>query len=325
MSKRSSKKKSAGRPRGAQKRKTTARARVETSPASANGRLGILAGAGELPWLAMREALRRGEDNVAAVCFTDDPPPADLADRAERGILTRFYSSTLKAFRSAGVSRMLLLGKSTRDILYNRPRFDARTLLLLARMVSQSDYALFSYLAEVVEKTGIQIISQDEYLGELFLAEGRYGAKLDAKRLADVRFGLRMAREMNRLDIGQTVVVGDQAVLAVEAAEGTDKCIRRGGEMFKNRGAVVCKLAKENHDRRFDIPATGISTLESMAASGCRVLAFDASHTFVIAPDAFLAEARQRNITVVAVAPARESGDAGGYLKALNGRTAVRG
>ncbi|MCR9143346.1 MAG: UDP-2,3-diacylglucosamine diphosphatase LpxI [bacterium] len=315
-------KRSPSRKQGAGTRSKTKSAKsVSPAPVASEGRLGILAGAGDLPWLAVRAAIRRGETDVRAFCFTDDPPPPDLTDHYERIILTKFYSSTLRAFRKAGVKRMLLLGKSTRDILYNKPRFDARTLLLLARMVSQSDYAIFSFLADVVEKEGFEIIPQDEYLSELFLLEGRYGRKLDKKQLADVSFGLDQAREINRLDIGQTVVVGNQAVLAVEAAEGTDRCIRRGGELFRNKGAIVCKLAKENHDRRFDIPATGASTLESMAASGCRVLAFDAAHTFVIDPLAFLEEAGRKGITVVAVNPALEQQDTQ-YLKRINSRTA---
>jgi DUF1009 family protein len=288
---------------------------------SNRGRLGILAGAGDLPWIAVREAVRRGEDDVRAFCFTDEAPPPELQRHYERVILTKFYSSTLRAFRKAGVKRMLLLGKSTRDILYNNPRFDARTLLLLARMVSQSDYAIFSFLADVVEKEGFEIIPQDEYLGELFLPEGRYGPKLNRSQLADVSFGLDQAREINRLDIGQTVVVGKQAVLAVEAAEGTDRCILRGGELFRKKGAVVCKLAKENHDRRFDIPATGASTLDSMAATGCRVLAFDAAHTFVIDPVEFLDAAKRKGITVIAVNPELEQRDPQ-YLRRMNSRAA---
>ena len=303
-------------------RKSSARSKPRKVPAApAQGRLGILAGAGDLPWLAVREAIRRGEDDVRAFCFTDDPPPAGLEAYSERVILTKFYTSTLRAFRKAGVRRILLLGKSTRDILYDRPRFDARTLLLIARMVSQSDYAIFSFLAGVVEKEGFEIIPQDEYLGELFLPEGRYGPRLNKSQLADISFGLQQAREINRLDIGQTVVIGKQAVLAVEAAEGTDRCIRRGGELFRGNGAVVCKLSKENHDRRFDIPATGISTLESMAETGCRVLAFDSAHTFVIDPAGFLNDAKRKGITIVAVNPAAELQDAQ-YLKRINSRFA---
>ncbi|MCB1309197.1 MAG: UDP-2,3-diacylglucosamine diphosphatase LpxI, partial [Leptospiraceae bacterium] len=235
-------------------------------------------------------------------------------------VLTRLYSSVFRSFRRHGIKRLLLLGKATRDILYNKPRFDVRTVLLLARMLSQSDYALFENVAREVDKLGITIINQDEYLQHLFLQPGRYGKKLTTEQLKDIEFGLQHAREMNRLDIGQTVVVGKRSVLAVEAAEGTDQCIVRGGDLFHNKGAVVCKLSKEQHDLRFDIPATGSATLDSMARSGCRVLAFDSRRTFVVIPSEFIRSARNANITVLAVDAGQRTDLA--YLKKLNGRAA---
>ncbi|MCB1318961.1 MAG: UDP-2,3-diacylglucosamine diphosphatase LpxI, partial [Leptospiraceae bacterium] len=213
-----------------------------------SGRLAILAGRGELPWIAAREALARGEQDLRIFCISDEEPPEDLRDFAEPVVLTRLYSSVFRSFRRHGIKRLLLLGKATRDILYNKPRFDVRTVLLLARMLSQSDYALFENVAREVDKLGITIINQDEYLQHLFLQPGRYGKKLTTEQLKDIEFGLQHAREMNRLDIGQTVVVGKRSVLAVEAAEGTDQCIVRGGDLFHNKGAVVCKLSKEQHD-----------------------------------------------------------------------------
>jgi UDP-2,3-diacylglucosamine hydrolase len=285
---------------------------------SPDGRLGILAGRGELPWIAARRALAAGED-VILFCFTDEAPPADLADRARRIILTRFYSSFLRSMRREGVTRLLLLGKATRDILYNRPSFDLRTLFLLARMASQSDYSLFEFLAKVVEKSGVEVIPQDRHLDALFLAPGRYGKALNTRELKDVVFGLFHAAEMNRLDVGQSVVVGKQAVLAVEAAEGTDRCIRRGGELFHKKGAVVCKLAKVDHDLRFDIPVAGETTLASMHESGCRALAFESDRTFVVHPTGFLKRARELGLTILVIERGQSSL---AYLKKLNAREA---
>jgi len=111
------------------------------------------------------------------------------------------------------------------------------------------------------------------------------------------------AREINRLDLGQTVVAGQKAILAVECAEGTDSCIRRGGELFKKKGAVVCKVAKINHDARFDLPVTGKSTLESMRDSGCRVLAIEAGRTLVLDHKDFVRTAEKFNITIIACNP----------------------
>lgn len=285
---------------------------------SRQGRLGILAGRGELPWIAARAALRAGEE-PRLFLFTDEAPPAELAPLCEDVVLTRFYSSFLRALEKNRIRRLLLIGKATRDILYNRPRFDLRTLFLIARMASQSDFSLFRRLAGIVEERGIEIIPQDLYLGALRLSPGRYGPKLKPAQLADALFGLHHAAEINRLDIGQTVVVGDLAVLAVEAAEGTDQCIRRGGALFRGRGATVCKLAKEDHDPRFDLPVTGLSTLESMAESGCRLLVFEHQRTFVVDPPAFLARARKASVTVLSVDRSQINA---AYLRRLNSREA---
>ena len=284
-------------------------------------RLGILAGRGELPWLAVRAALRAGEEDLRVFCITDEAPPPDLKKYAEPIVLTRFYSSTIRAMKRHQIGRLLLLGKATRDILYRNPRFDLRTVFLLARMMNQSDYSIFEYLADELRKYDIEIIPQHTYLGELFLSPGRYGKRLTKAELLDVAFGLLHAREMNRLDIGQTVVIGNRSVLAVEAAEGTDRCIRRGGELFHKRGAVVCKLSKVNHDMRFDIPTVGASTLESMRESGCRVLAFDSKRTFIVDPRLFLEQAAKSRISVMALepVPGLENAD---YLRRLNARPA---
>lgn len=283
------------------------------------GMLGILAGLGALPWQAARNALAAGEE-VKVFYFTGESPPVDLEHLCEKVVLTRIYTSVIKSMRKSGVDRLILLGKATRDILYKNPRFDIRTALLLARMLSQSDYTLFAELSTEFAKQGIEILPQDIYLNELHLRPGRYGKKLSKAEVADVIFGLDYAREINRLDIGQTVVVGNKSVLAVEAAEGTDRCIQRGGKLFRGKGAVVCKLPKVDHDMRFDIPATGETTLESMAKEKCRVLAIDGKRTFVVDPAAFLSQARQAGISILAID--EQAGANENYIKKMNASAA---
>ncbi len=270
------------------------------------GRLGILVGTGELPYLAARNALAAGED-LRLFPFTNEPPPDDLRQYCTQVVLIRIFSSVIRTMKAQGVKRLLLLGKADRAHLYrNRPwSFDWRVLFLLARSANQNDYTIFDVLSREFEKRGIHIIAQDSYLQDQFLPEGRYGGRLTKREIEDIVYGMEYARELNRLDVGQTVVVGKRSVLALEAAEGTDLCIRRGGELFHGRGAVVCKTAKRNHDARFDIPVTGLSTLESMSASGCRVLAIEAGRTFVVNPVVFLEQARALGITVVSLNPER--------------------
>lgn len=263
-------------------------------------RLGILAGKGHLPWMAAAEAERRGED-YRVFLITDEPPPEQFESRCERVVLTRFYTSTLRAMQQQQISRLLLLGKSTRDIMYHKPSFDLRTLWVLARMKDRNDTTIFLTLEKILSKKGIQVIPQTDYLSDCFLEEGRYGKRLSARELADIPYGMSYAMEVNRLDIGQCVVVGDRTVFAVECAEGTDECILRGGQLFHRRGGVVCKVSKRNHDPRFDLPTTGLQTLEVMKQSGCRVLAIESNSTIVVHKPDFLRQAKKYGITILSL------------------------
>lgn len=262
--------------------------------------LGILAGRGELPYIAARNALDNGE-RVVLFTFTDQKVPDDLYPYHQPIILTRLYSSFFRNMKRMNVDRLLLLGKATRDILFNKPKFDLRTLYLLIRLTSQSDFTLFEAIAAQIEKLGISILPQTIYLQNLKLPIGRYGKKLDSREIKDSIFALEHAKLLNKFDIGQTVVVGNLSVLALEAAEGTDLCIKRGGNLFNKKGAIICKLPKKNHDPRFDIPAIGETTLQSMKDSGCRVLVFDHSGAIVIDPPKVLAFAGKNNITLLSI------------------------
>lgn len=280
------------------------------------GRLGILAGTGELPWLGARRALAAGED-VRIFYFSSEKPPSDLASISTPVVLIKIFTSVIRSMKRQNVRRLMLLGKATRDELYgNSPlAFDWRILFILARSRNQNDYTVFDVVSRQFVKRGIVIIPQDTYFDDFYLPPGRYGKKCNGRELNDIVYGMGYAREINRLDIGQTVVVGNRSVLAVECAEGTDRCIRRGGELFHRRGAVVCKTAKKNQDYRFDIPVTGESTLESMSAGGCRILAIESRKTFVINPAGFLTKAKKMGITVFVLD--REKIDLS-YLKRLN-------
>lgn len=280
--------------------------------------LGILAGAGELPVRAARNILSEGRE-FRYFYFTKEEPPEDIKPFARKVVLTKLFSSVIASMQKEKVKELLLLGKANRDILYDNPKFDLRSILFLAKMASQSDTNLFENLAKEFERRGISIIAQNLYLKDLFLPKGRYGKSLSTQELEDIEFGMHHVREINRLDVGQTVVIGKKSVLAIECAEGTDLCIQRGGNLFKKKGAVVCKTAKINHDLRFDIPAVGLSTLVSMKKSGCRVLAIEADKTFVVSPIGFLKEAQKLGITVVSMDPEKNSSK---EMKKLNRMTA---
>lgn len=263
-------------------------------------KLAILAGKGELPWIVAKTAIKKGEDPIIFL-LTQEEPPEEFKDRTYPVILTKFYSSVLRNLKKFQVDRVISIGKIPKSVIYENPKFDIRTLFLLARMNNKNDYTVFLYLLEIFEKNGIEVLPQTLYLEDCFLEEGRYGSKLNQKQIEDIAFGMNYAMEVNRLDIGQCVVVGDKVVWAVECAEGTDECIRRGGKLFKKGGAVVCKVAKRNHDPRFDIPVIGNKTLQSMKESNCKVLAIETNGTIVVNKHEFLKKAKEFGITVISL------------------------
>jgi len=181
-----------------------------------------------------------------------------------------------------------------------RPDFTAMKGLL--RLKDRRDDAILNTIADLLAESGLTLIDQTLYAGDMLAGDGHLAGP-DAKRRAkDIIFGFEQAKGIAALDIGQTIVVQDQAVLAVEAIEGTDEAIKRGGCLARGKSkqgkAVVIKVAKPNQDLRFDVPAVGPSTLETMHASGCTLLAVEAAKTLIIERQRFLELADQYGISV---------------------------
>ncbi|MGE5553958.1 MAG: LpxI family protein [Betaproteobacteria bacterium] len=247
-----------------------------------NGRLAVLAGRGALPVEAVREGRRRGEEPVA-VALVENVEPA-LAEeaasfhRVSLGELARLCS----LLQMEGVGRALLAGKVTKELLFQEFAPDGRMAQLLARVADWNDDTLLLAVVDELAKVGVTVLRQDEYLAYLLAPAGLIAGRLPTEReWADLRYGFARAKEIAGLDLGQTVVVKERAVLAVEAIEGTDACLRRGGELGRG-GATAVKVAKPQQDPRFDVPTIGPETLAVMAASGITCLAVEAGATFVV-------------------------------------------
>ncbi|TGK01047.1 LpxI family protein [Leptospira semungkisensis] len=265
------------------------------------GRLGILAGGGNLPQIGMREAIAAGEDPIFLSIAESDFKPGDYPDRVVPIRIAKI-GGLLKACKTNKIDRLLLLGKVKKEIIFKSLNFDLKAIALLARMVNRHDYSIFKTVAEDFEKEGINIISQKTYLKSLLLPEGRYTKKsLDKKQLGDVEFGMEYAEKIAHLDIGQAVVVVDKSVLAVEAVEGTDQAIRRGGQFAKKRKAVVCKSSKPSQDDRFDLPTVGADTLKTMSESNCDILALREGETIVVNPAEFISLAEKLKIHILSI------------------------
>jgi len=174
---------------------------------------------------------------------------------------------------------------------------------LLFRLKEKNAHTIFGAIADELKKDGVELVEATPWLAPLMPAKGFHlGPKLSDEQKADIDFGHRIAKEVSRLEIGQTVVVKNGTVLAVEGFEGTDKCLARGGELAgKDGGAVAVKVPKETHDLRFDIPCLGARTMEVCAAAGIAVLAIEAGKTLLLEREACEAAAKKNKISVVTI------------------------
>ncbi|HEY7726092.1 MAG TPA: UDP-2,3-diacylglucosamine diphosphatase LpxI, partial [Anaeromyxobacteraceae bacterium] len=194
-----------------------------------------------------------------------------------------------------------LLGAVSKARFFRDAWLDALGVRLVARVAVRSDDSLLRTFAAFLEEEGMPVVDPTPYLADRLAPEGVLGTREPtAEEWEDARYGLELARAVGRLDLGQTVVVKDRVALAVEALEGTDACIRRGGELAKE-GAVVAKAVKPQQDRRFDLPAVGPDTVEAMRQARCRVLAVEAGATLVMDREEMVRRADQAGIAVLGI------------------------
>lgn len=245
--------------------------------------LGLVAGQGELPVRAARSARESGR-TVVAIAF---PGQTDAALEGHADVTWLHpgeVGAALDTLRTAGVSEAAMLGKVPKVRLISQRaglRPDAEAERLLAGLGDLRDDSILGAVADLLEAHGIRLVAQTELLPDLVGRAGSLGRVLPTERQrADVKFGFGIAKTLAGLDVGQTVVVKDGAVIAVEAIEGTDAAIRRAGEIAA--GACVVKVAKPSQDPRFDVPTIGPDTLTALRDAGAALLAFEADRTLVI-------------------------------------------
>ena len=268
------------------------------------GPIGLIAGNRSLPLEFARLARRQGASRIVAVAFENetDPALAELVDEVawvRVGQLERMIS----AFASRGIKRCVMLGQiAPRNLFDLRP--DLRAMQLLWRLKERNAHTIFGAIADELRKEGVELVEATPWLKPLMPGPGfRLGPPLGDDQETDVRFGFRIAREIARLDIGQTVVVRHGTVLAVEGFEGTDQCLARGGALADQKGgAVAVKVTKPGHDMRFDIPTIGLRTVEVCASNGLAVFAFEAGKALVLELESVSKLASERGVSVVSAA-----------------------
>jgi UDP-2,3-diacylglucosamine hydrolase len=265
--------------------------------------LGMIAGNRSLPLLFAQQARNMGVQHLVAVAFDGETEPA-LGNLVDEIVWVKVgqLSKMISAFTDRGVKQCIMVGQIAPRNLYDlRP--DLRAVSLLLRLKEKNAHSIFGAIAAELGKEGVELIEATPWLKPLMPANGfRMGPRLSADQRADVDFGFHIAREISRLEIGQIVVVKNGTVLAVEGFEGTDKCLARGGELAgKDRDAVAVKVAKPNHDMRFDIPCIGPQTLKTCAASGISVLALESGRTLLLEQETCERLADKNRISVTTI------------------------
>ena len=266
-----------------------------------NSKIGIVAGGGQFPLLFTRAAQEQGR-KVVVVAHEGE------TDSALEGVADHLFwvklgqlGKIIKHFKQEGVTETVFLGTITKTRIFRDILPDLKGLSLWNKIDIRQDDAILRAIAGELEKEGIKVLESTLYLQHLLFPKGNLSKKKpSAEQVEDIRFGWQMARAVGGLDIGQCVVVRDRTVLAVEAIEGTDAAIKRGGALGREK-AVVVKVRKPDQDFRFDLPAIGVTTIESMREAKAKVLAVEAGQALLFDREAVVQAADRAGIIVVGV------------------------
>jgi len=267
-------------------------------PFSPGESIGLIAGNGRFPIIFAENARKLGLA-VSAVAHVGETAP-ELEQAVDRIHWIRIgqFNKLIRALKEDGVRQAVMLGGIKKTHMFSDVRPDLRAIALLSRLRVWKDDGILRAIAEEIESEGIQIRESTFGLRNILVPEGAWSKRGPTnKEVEDINFGWTMAKEIGQLDIGQCVVIKDRVVVAVEAVEGTDEAIRRGG-LLARKGAVVVKRSKPHQDLRFDLPAVGPQTIQVMREVHASVLAIEAHKTIVLDREDMLEQANRAGIAI---------------------------
>ena len=261
----------------------------------------LVAGDGILP-VQMAKCAKENGFEVVAISLSSD----NYKDLQK--YCSRVYSyspgqvnSITKTLLNENIKQLTFLGKVSKTMLLKRPKLEARAIEMIREVPKLNDDAIMLKIIEEMEKNNITVLDQTIFIKSLMVQKGvMTKLKPTDEQLSDIEYGYKTAKQMGQLDIGQSVVTKDKMIIAVEAIEGTDKCIKRGGKLAKKKGGVVVKVAKPNQDKRFDIPAVGLRTLKTMKKYGLKVLALESGETIMVEAQKMIKYANKHDIVIMA-------------------------
>ncbi|MBT8037819.1 MAG: UDP-2,3-diacylglucosamine diphosphatase LpxI [Verrucomicrobiae bacterium] len=265
--------------------------------------IGIISGSGIYPQTFIDAAREKAPDARLVMAAFKGETCEELADQANACAWFRVgqLGKMIKFLGKEGATEAVMVGQiAPRNLFDLRP--DIRTAMLLARLKQKNAESIFGAIAEELAKDGITLLPATTFLEDIMPSEGHVcGPALKDSAIEDAQYGFQIAKETSRLDIGQTVVVRNGTVLAVEAFEGTNACIRRGGELGKGKEVTLAKVSKPNQDFRFDVPVVGPDTVKNCAKSGIGVIAIEANKTLLLGGDDVMALCNEHKVSIVAL------------------------
>ena len=262
---------------------------------------GLIAGDGSLPVKMAQYAKENGFEVICISLANDNVNQlkkyCSKVYSCHPGEINRIES----ILKEEEIKQATFLGKVHKRVLLQPHKFDKRAIELLKSMERLNDDEVMLLIVREFEKSGITVLDQTIFIKNLMVPSGVLGkVKPTEAQMEDVNYGFWLAKEMGKVDVGQSVVIKDKMVMAVEAIEGTDVCIKRGAKLAK-KNAVVVKVAKPAQDKRFDIPAVGLRTLKTMKKYKANLLAIEANETIIVEQEKVVKFADDNNIVIMAV------------------------
>lgn len=265
---------------------------------------GLIAGNGQFPFMVLQSARQQSIEMVVAAIKEETFAEIDSCGYPVHWLGLGELGKLIRVFQKAGVRKAIMAGQVKHAQIFGSSLPDFTMIRMLAGLKHKNTDSLIGGVARVLEESGISLVDSTALLKPHLAVEGIFTKRgLNASERADVDYGRKIAYRIALMDIGQTIVVRDRAVVAVEAMEGTDAVIRRAAKLVNNKNLTVIKVSKPKQDMRFDIPVIGLSTLENMIASGATALVIDAQQTIVFDREELVKSADKHNIAVVALHP----------------------
>lgn len=267
-------------------------------------RYGLIAGNGQFPLLILDAARNQGIEMVVAAIREEASRELESRSAHLHWVGLGELSRLIEIFKKEGVTRAIMAGQVKHNRIFSSIRPDWKLLQVLLSLPQKNTDALIGGVAKVLQQEGITLEDSTLFLQPLLAPEGILTRRTpDAAERENISYGRKVARDLTRWDIGQTVIVADQACVAVEAMEGTDATIRRAAQLCRGKPLTVVKVSKQQQDMRFDVPVIGLSTITVMKECGATALSIDARKTLLFEREEMRRQANEAGITIVGSQP----------------------